>query len=350
MRTPAMLRPVDEAEVQTTTERDDAEGSDAPSKPNYLLHVGLFAATCYTTYAFGGVAFAATLMGILFVHEMGHYVAARVHKIDASLPYFIPLPPKVTLGTLGAVIRMKNPIADRNKLLDVGAAGPLAGMVACIPLLVIGLHLSEVGPITDTAGLIEGNSIGYIALKYLVHGQYLPANGVDVQLHPIAFAAWVGLLITFINLIPIGQLDGGHVARAFFGNRHEALSGWIHRAMLGVGVVVAAWLGIEAHRAGYDAWSAAKYGLYGAMPWGVWALLLVGMRRLSGGVYHPPVSGEPLTPGRKRTLWTTAVVFLLVFTPIPLRQPLSSETADKPQKPQVEQSAALERVAPPTVP
>jgi membrane-associated protease RseP (regulator of RpoE activity) len=323
----------------------------APDRPNYVLHVGLFVATCYTTYAFGGVAFAATLMGILFVHEMGHYVAARIHRIEASLPYFIPLPPKVTLGTLGAVIRMKNPIADRNKLLDVGAAGPLAGLVVCIPLLVIGLYLSDVGPMSTGGGLIEGNSLGYIALKFAVHGRYLPADGLDVQLHPIAFAAWVGLLITFINLIPIGQLDGGHVARAFFGNRHEMLSGWIHRAMLAVGAVVATWLMLDARTtANYEWWAAAKYGLWGAAPWGVWALLLLGMRRLSGGVYHPPVTEEPLTPGRKRTLWVTAIVFLLIFTPVPLRQPLgATEKPENAVKSAAQRSAALETGPPATV-
>ena len=131
----------------------------ARERPNYLLHVGLFAATCVTTYMFGGLAFAATLMTILLVHEMGHYVAARYHGIDASLPYFIPLPPKVTLGTLGAVIRMRKPISDRNKLLDVGASGPLAGLVVAIPLLVVGLVKSEVGLAQGGGTVIEGNSI-----------------------------------------------------------------------------------------------------------------------------------------------------------------------------------------------
>ncbi|HSN26204.1 MAG TPA: site-2 protease family protein, partial [Kofleriaceae bacterium] len=125
-----------------------------------LIHAGLFVACCITTTIANGPVFAATLMGILTCHEFGHYIAGRRRGVDVSLPYFIPLPPVVTFGTLGAVIRMGDRVEDRNKLFDVGAAGPVAGMVAAVPLLVIGLTLSHVGPLRP-GDMIEGNSILY---------------------------------------------------------------------------------------------------------------------------------------------------------------------------------------------
>ena len=154
------------------------------------VHIGLFVASCVTTFLYGGPYFAATLMGILVCHEAGHYVVGRMRGVDASLPYFIPLPPQISFGTLGAVIRMKSPITDRNALFDVGAAGPIAGLVVAIPLLVVGLHLSEVGPVPP-GNTIEGNSILYAVLKLIVFGRWLPGDGLDVNLQPMAFAGWV---------------------------------------------------------------------------------------------------------------------------------------------------------------
>ena len=303
---------------------DDAEPCDeSPASPNYPLHVGLFVVTCGTTYLFGGIAFAATLMSILLCHEMGHYVVARRHGVDASLPYFIPLPPQVSLGTLGAVIRMRSPISDRNKLIDVGAAGPIAGLVVAIPLLVIGLYLSPVGVSTQPGGVIEGNSLAYISLKLIVTGHYLPAaDGTDVQLHSIAFAAWVGLLITMINLIPVGQLDGGHIACAYLGDKHERSSRWIHRGLLVVGLVVLAVLALDARDAGRGTLGSIGYGAWGALPWLVWAVMLLIMRRMSGGIYHPPVGSAPLTAGRRRLVFAMAALFILIFTPVPMRPAL----------------------------
>src|SRR5690348_13292786 len=124
-------------------------------------------------------------MFILTCHEFGHYIAGRVRGVDVSLPYFIPMPPVLTFGTLGAVIRMRNPIDERDALFDVGASGPIAGIVVAIPLLVIGLMLSPVGPLKPD-DMIEGNSILYALLKYAVFGRWLPGDGVDVQLHPMA--------------------------------------------------------------------------------------------------------------------------------------------------------------------
>lgn len=299
------------------------------------LHLGLFLLTCATTYFSGagfggdhdpasGIAFAGTLMTILVCHEMGHYVVARRHGIDASLPFFIPLPPMISLGTMGAVIRMKDTISDRNQLIDVGAAGPLAGLAVAVPLLVWGLSLSPVEVSAAGEGaLVEGNSLLYVGLKYLVHGQYLPgADGADVQLHPIAFAAWVGLLITMINLIPIGQLDGGHIACGYLGERHERLSSTLHWLLLAVGGGVMLGLTAEALAAGRPIASAASRALWAGMPWLVWAGLLGFLRRAGDGRYHPPVGAAPLSPGRRRLVWLIAIVFVLIFTPIPLREAL----------------------------
>jgi membrane-associated protease RseP (regulator of RpoE activity) len=288
-------------------------------QPNYVLHAGLFVATCATTYLAGGFAFAATLMTILVVHEMGHYVAARIHGVEASLPFFVPLPPQISLGTLGAVIRMKNPIQDRNQLIDVGVAGPIAGLVVAIPLLVIGLSLSEVSSVPVEGNFHEGNSILYILLKLAVTGRYLPDGATDVMLHPMAFAAWVGLLITMINLIPIGQLDGGHVARAYLGDRHESFSGYLHWGLLVVGIAVAGSLALSTHRGGFGSDAVLGQAMAGGMPWIVWAVMLLVMRWLSGGIYHPPVGDAPLSPWRRRVVLLTAIIFILIFTPVPLR-------------------------------
>jgi membrane-associated protease RseP (regulator of RpoE activity) len=288
-------------------------------------HIALFAASCATTWWAGsisdgparGAAFAATLMGILVCHEAGHYVAGRHHRVPVSLPYFIPLPPWISLGTMGAVIRMDEPISDRNKLFDVGASGPIAGLVVAIPLLVIGLHLSELGPPTQE-GMIEGNSILYALLKYAMFGRWLPGDGLDVQLHPMAFAGWVGLLITMINLMPIGQLDGGHVARAAIGDAHERWSARLHIALPVIGAATGLVMLALALDAGRSLGGALRYALYGVGPWMMWTLLLGVMRR-QAGEYHPPVGDVPLDPARRRRAIGMLVVFLLIATPVPFR-------------------------------
>ncbi|HVV85618.1 MAG TPA: site-2 protease family protein [Kofleriaceae bacterium] len=282
------------------------------------LHLGLFGATCVTTYLSGGLAFAATLMAILGCHEMGHYVVARRHGIQVSPPYFIPMPPYFTLGTLGAVIKMRAPIRDRNQLLDVGAAGPLAGLVVAIPCLVIGLHLSSIGSSTPGANQ-EGNSLLYGLLKLAMFGRWLPSGDVDVQLHPMAWAAWVGLLITMINLIPIGQLDGGHVMRAVLGDRHERLSELLHRALLAVGLAAAVFLYFVGRAHGAGALASIGFAILGVAPWLVWSIAIAVMRNLAGGEYHPAVFGPPLTRGRRRLAALLLVVFVLIFAPVPLR-------------------------------
>jgi len=281
------------------------------------IHVGLFLACCVTTTLQGGIAFGATLMAILTCHEFGHYIAARRHHVDVSLPYFIPLPPMISLGTLGAVIRMNKPIDDRRALFDVGAAGPIAGLVVAIPLLVIGLSISDVGPVTPD-GQLEGNSLLYMLLKYLVFGMRLPNPYIDVNLHPMALAAWVGLLVTMINLMPIGQLDGGHVARAAFGQTHEKWSQRLHIALPIVGAVVAIVMFAAARAHGYGVIAALSYAKFGAIPWLVWTLMLAVIRGRAGE-YHPAVGDVPLDPLRRRLAIGMLVVFLLIATPVPFR-------------------------------
>jgi membrane-associated protease RseP (regulator of RpoE activity) len=287
------------------------------SPRSLLPHLALFAASCVTTWWANGAAFAATLMGILVCHEAGHYIVGRRHGVPVSLPYFIPLPPWISLGTMGAVIRMDEPISDRNKLFDVGAAGPIAGLAVAIPLLVVGLHLSDLGPPTENS-LIEGNSILYALLKYAVFGRWLPGDGIDVQLHPMAFAGWVGLLITMINLMPIGQLDGGHVARAAIGDAHERWSARLHIALPVIGAATGLVMLAIALDAGRSLTGALRYALYGVTPWLIWTVLLGVMRR-QAGEYHPPVGDVPLDRARHRRAIAMLVVFLLIATPVPFR-------------------------------
>jgi membrane-associated protease RseP (regulator of RpoE activity) len=282
------------------------------------LHVGLFVAACITTGIQGGPYFAATLMAILVCHETGHYVLGRMHGVAVSLPYFIPLPPGISLGTLGAVIQMdQDGISDRNKLFDIGASGPIAGLVIAIPLLCIGLYISDVGPV-QPGSMLEGNSVLYALLKFAVFGRWLPGDGVDVQLHPMALAGWVGLLITMINLMPIGQLDGGHVARAVLGQTHEKWSQRLHFVLPVVGLAVGGVMFGFAMHEGHDVTASLSYAKYGVIPWMMWTLLLALMRR-QAGEYHPPVDDAPLDPRRRRVAIAVFIVFLLIATPVPFR-------------------------------
>jgi membrane-associated protease RseP (regulator of RpoE activity) len=290
-----------------------------------LIHGGLFLACCVTTTIAGmsgstlagGIAFGATLMGILTCHELGHYIVGRKHRVDVSLPYFIPMPPIGTLGTLGAVIRMRRPIEDRGKLFDVGAAGPIAGLLVAIPLLVAGLYLSDLAP-QKPGDYVEGNSILYALLKYAVFGRWLPGDGVDVQLHPMAFAGWVGLLVTMINLMPIGQLDGGHIAKSALGDSHEKWSARLHVALPLIGFTVAGVMFVNALRGNETWYGALRYASNGLIPWMVWTILLGWMRR-NAGEYHPPVGETPLDPKRKTLALVMLVIFVLIATPVPFR-------------------------------
>jgi membrane-associated protease RseP (regulator of RpoE activity) len=242
-----------------------------------------------------GWPFSLSLMSILLAHELGHYFVSRCHGVPASLPFFIPLPlPEFlgnVLGTLGAVIRMKAPITNRRAMLDIGAAGPLVGLVVTVPVLVIGLLLSQIEPLpVDQVYFMEGNSLLYLVLKYAVFGQWLPSESVDVFIHPVAFAGWAGLLVTSLNLIPAGQLDGGHVLYSLLGERAQRFTWPIILALAALGLV--AWPG-----------------------WFLWA----GLVFLFGQGHPGPLDRiTQLDTRRKLVAGLVLATFILTFTPVPL--------------------------------
>ncbi|MBC8162824.1 MAG: site-2 protease family protein [Roseiflexaceae bacterium] len=251
----------------------------------------------------GGVPFAATLLGILFTHEMGHYVVGRLRKAPVSLPYFIPIPPIPTpigvltlTGTLGAVIVQREPMEDRRSILEIGIAGPIAGLLVAIPLLFYGVATSPIA--TPSAQMIaqgymqEGNSILYGLVKYVAHGQWLPGvNNLDVQMNSVAFAAWIGLLVTMLNMLPVGQLDGGHVAYALLGRRAD----WLAYAILALCVVL---------------------GVTVSVNWLIWGALIM----LIGPRHPAPLNDiTPLGFWHKVLAVFGLLLFVLLFTPEPLR-------------------------------
>lgn len=242
-----------------------------------------------------GWPFALSLLSILLTHELGHYFASRHHRVPASLPYFVPLPlPEFLgniLGTMGAVIVMKGRIRNRREMLDIGAAGPLVGLAVAIPVLLLGLSLSHIEPLpVNEAYSMEGNSLLYLLLKYAIFGRWLPGNGVDVFIHPVAFAGWAGLLVTSLNLIPSGQLDGGHVLYSLLGERARLLSWPIIMVLATLGLLV--WPG-----------------------WFLWA----GLVFLFGQRHPGPLDRiTQLDTKRKLIALVVLAVFVLTFTPVPL--------------------------------
>ena len=264
----------------------------------------------------GGLAFAVSLLAILLAHEFGHYLAARYHHTAVTLPYFIPFPIS-PFGTMGAFIQLKQPPKNKRILLDIGIAGPLAGLVVAIPVLLLGLYLSQLDhlPAAVNQGVsMEGNSILYLIAKFLVFGKWLPQpisygglnpilywlryiftglpipfGGTDVILHPIAWAGWAGLLVTALNLIPAGQLDGGHVLYVLLGKRARTVLPAILLILIVLGTI---WTG-----------------------WWLWAFLIF----LLGRVYAEPLDQiTPLDSNRRAIAILGLIIFVLVFTPVPL--------------------------------
>lgn len=232
-----------------------------------------------------GMPFSFTLLLILGSHELGHYFMSKRHHIDVTLPYFIPAPSLI--GTFGAFIKMRSPVTDRRILLDIGAAGPLAGLIVAIPVIFVGLSLSKIVPETESGGIHLGASILFSLINWLVHG-FMPEN-TSLILHPVAFSGWIGFLVTSLNLLPVGQLDGGHVAYAIFGFRQRAVARVIMVILLVLGIT---------------GWSG----------WLVWAVLLYFM-----GINHPQVAYEWIPLDRKRKVigCLTLIVFLITFSPVP---------------------------------
>ena len=244
-------------------------------------------APSWTSFLLGGLPFSIAIMAILFAHEMGHYLTCRYYGIDASLPYFIPVPiPPV--GTMGAFIRIRSPIYKRSALLDVGISGPIAGFVVAVVVLVLSIGQSKVLPIADLeAGFEIGEPLIFKATAYLM-GKTPPA-GMDLFLHPVAFAAWFGFFATAMNLLPVGQLDGGHVTYALFRDGHRWISRMVALAMLPLGFLY--WPG-----------------------WLVWFTLLLIIK-----LRHPPTIDDSIPLERRHIIlgWIGLILFILCFTPMP---------------------------------
>ncbi|MBN1536654.1 MAG: site-2 protease family protein [Anaerolineales bacterium] len=266
----------------------------------------------------GALAFTASLLGILMAHEFGHYLVGRFHGALVTLPYFLPLP-FPPFGTLGAFISLQSPPKNKRDLLDVGIAGPLSGLIVAIPVLIFGLSISRLDTLPtalhDTQSfMLEGNSILYLALKYLVFGKWLPTpadyggllpmlywvryfftgspfpfGGTDVMIHPVAMAGWAGILVTALNLIPAGQLDGGHLMYVLLGKRTNSLLPFILGGLVLLGMV---WTG-----------------------WWLWAFLIF----LFGRMHAEPLDQiTELDPQRRLLAFLGLIVFILVFTPVPM--------------------------------
>ena len=233
-----------------------------------------------------GIPFSVTLLCILVTHEFGHYILSKIHRVPASLPLFLPGPPHL-VGTFGAIIRMRSPIYNRRALFDIGVAGPIAGFVVAVVALVIGLLRSSVGEDDHMYNLNFGEPLLLKMVVWLIHGP-IPQN-YDLYLDPMAVAAWMGLFITALNLIPIGQLDGGHVVYALFGSRHRNFAFSVVLIMLFLGF----------------------FGWHG---WFLWA-------GLAGiiGFSHPPVIDPQAVLGKGRVwvAWATLGIFILCFVPVP---------------------------------
>jgi membrane-associated protease RseP (regulator of RpoE activity) len=239
-----------------------------------------------------GVPFAFTLLAILGTHEFGHYFTARYHGASVSLPYFIPAPPPIFLfGTMGAVIRMRSPARDRNSLFDIAVAGPLAGLVVAVPALLLGLSWSRVGMVLpDHSGLTFGDSLLMRVLTWLVFGSIPP--GMDVFVHPVALAGWVGLFVTALNLFPVGQLDGGRIAYALFGPWHRQVSIATFVALMALGAVF--------HSANW--------------------IVFAGLILLLMGFHHPPPLDDLSPLSRRRYVLGVfcLILLILLIPPVPI--------------------------------
>lgn len=272
------------------------------------IHIILFLLTFITTLIAGaflngvnpleeperiylGLPFSTTLLLILLTHELSHYFMSRRHNVSVTLPYFIPAPSLI--GTFGAIIKMKPPIYDRRALIDIGSAGPIGGFIVAVIATVIGLSLSEVKPMEEFKGMEGGLSLGGSILFNLLTRVVLDIeiDDYNVILHPVAFAGWIGLLVTSLNLLPIGQLDGGHISYALFVEKHETIAKFTIPALILLGILF--WQG-----------------------WLLWAVLMLVI-----GYKHPPVVYPMIELDEKRRFigWLALFIFIITFTPMPVR-------------------------------
>jgi membrane-associated protease RseP (regulator of RpoE activity) len=240
-----------------------------------------------------GLWYSCTILAILGTHELGHYLACRYYRVDASLPFFLPVPLLWT-GTLGAFIRIREPIPSKRVLFDIGVAGPIAGFLVAVPALLIGLSLSHVVRLPDKFEMDVvslGEPLIFRGASWLIFGT--PPDGYSLNMHPMAFGAWFGLLATALNLIPIGQLDGGHISYAVLGRRSTIVT----LASILTALVLT----------------------YFSMSWLVWTVLMMVML-FAYGPHHPRTVDEhvPLDPARKWLAFAALVILVLCFTPVPL--------------------------------
>lgn len=248
----------------------------SPSEPQFWL---------------GGLWFSLSVLAILGAHEAGHYLACRRYRVNASLPYFLPAPLPLT-GTFGAFIRIRDVIPDKRALFDIGSAGPFAGFVVAVPLLALGLWLSRLVPMPEHLEMISlGRPLIFRTVQNAIWGP-IP-DGQLLHLHPMARAAWFGLLATALNLFPLAQLDGGHVAYAVFGRAARWITLVTAMSVLGLTFVSASWLS-----------------------WAILVILALGVAGLS----HPPTANDHLPLGTTRR-WLAAaalIVLALCFTAVPV--------------------------------
>jgi membrane-associated protease RseP (regulator of RpoE activity) len=260
------------------------------SLPAEMARLGLAELLTDPRVYLAGLKFSVPLLTILWCHELGHYIAARRHGLTATPPYFIPFPvPVLGIGTLGAVIRIKDPIQDKRQLLDVGAAGPIAGFVALMPFLAYGIMASDVGEsVVEGTYLKFGEPLIYRLLEVLLR----PGLGDDMTLwlHPTGVAAWFGILVTLLNLLPFAQLDGGHIGYALFGRWHQRMVWPLLGVLAGLGFI---WPG-----------------------WWLWVVIALAMKP-----QHPRLWDEKRPLDRKRQLigWIAIIIFVLCFVAEPIR-------------------------------
>jgi len=261
-----------------------------PTKKQWLVFGTLVILTLTTTYLAGGFLFSLSLVFILGIHEFGHYRSARNNKVSVSLPYFIPAPPFFIFGTFGAFIQIIDPIPDKGALMEIGASGPIAGFFASLLVLVLGLSLSETAPSNALQGISFGTSLIFYTLSKLILGVTPLSTEVDIQLHPIALAGWIGMFITALNLIPIGQLDGGHVIYSFNERKYPLISKLFFIILLPLGLL---WHG-----------------------WWFWAFLIL----IIGFKPAPLVNVDEQLKKEHQILGNCCIlIFILTFVPIPFQ-------------------------------
>ena len=258
-----------------------------------------------------GWVFAVPLMGILIFHESGHFLLARRHGVEVSPPYFIPFPNLI--GTMGAFISIRSRISSRKVLLDIGAAGPLAGFIPSVIALGLGYHFSTMGPmVTDSMVFVFGDSLLTYGLQYLVIGPV--PDGMAVWIHPVGLAGWVGLFVTMLNLLPIGQLDGGHIAYAIAGRRQWLIGPFALLLLVILGFTVSQWW-----------WFLLGFLVFVYLLAAVVVRIFYGARIPISGLWkgdllrHPRVPDEePLDPLRRLIGWICMAILVFCFIPLPI--------------------------------